>query len=122
MTFVETEHGRLRRRQRGIDKKDLQAAKKYGHRRTGYPRPNGDPTAVYTYKDIVYIVNERTGEEVTCYAIPIKLEYVPVNANLQKAHDAALEQIKTDLNSWKSNTVMVVDTSGSMRTADVWGT
>ena len=33
--FVETEHGRLRRKQRGIDKQDLQAAKKYGQR---YPR------------------------------------------------------------------------------------
>jgi len=32
VSFVETEHGRMGRRQRGISKKDLQRAKKYGGR------------------------------------------------------------------------------------------
>ena len=30
ITFLQSEHGRLRRAQRGIVKRDLQAAKKYG--------------------------------------------------------------------------------------------
>ena len=128
VTFVETEHGRLRRRQRGIDKKDLQAAKKHGQKRGTHPRPNGDPAAIYEYRDLTYIVNERTGEEVTCYAQPLRLEPVPIDAVLQKQHDQAQASIRRSSSSshnlaqWTSNTVLVVDTSGSMKAADVWGT
>jgi len=122
ISFVETEHGRLRRQQRGIDKKDLQAAKKYGSTRSTHPRPNGDPTSIYTYKDIVYITNDITGEEVTSYSVPLELEYVPINDALQREHDQALRTIRSDMNSWLSNTVLVVDRSGSMRCGDVWGT
>ena len=122
VTFVETEHGRLRRRQRGIDKKDLQAAKKYGTKSGTHPRHNGDRTSMYEHKDIVYIVNEVTGEEVTSYAKPLKLDPVPVDATLRKQHETAKSRIRENLDSWTSNTVIVVDTSGSMKTADVWGT
>ena len=122
VTFVETEHGRLRRRQRGIDKKDLQAAKKYGTKRSGRPRPNGDGSAIYEFKDIVYIVNEVTGEEVTSYAKPLKLDPVPVDSVMRKEHERARVGMQKNLDSWTSNTVIVVDTSGSMKKADVWGT
>lgn len=114
VSFVGAEHGRLRRKQRAIDQKDLQQAKKYGDRPGTHPRPNGDPTSIYTYKDIVYITNDVTGEEVTAYPKPIQLEMnayfcsQPVQQQLGREH-------------WTSNTVLVVDTSGSMRTADVWG-
>ncbi|GKZ00218.1 hypothetical protein MPSEU_000974700 [Mayamaea pseudoterrestris] len=37
-------------------------------------------------------------------------------------HIQAREKIQKDLPSWTSNTVMVVDTSGSMRESDLWGT
>jgi hypothetical protein len=121
ITVVETEHGRLRRKQRGIDKKDLQTALKYGERETGHPRPNGDPTAKYTYNDIVYIVNECTKEEVTSYAMPFPLDKVVISPAMEKEHRQAQKRLKHDLDSWKSNTVIVVDTSGSMRAADVWG-
>jgi hypothetical protein len=122
ITFVETEHGRLRRRQRGIDKKDLQAAKKYGARTDTHPRPNGDPTSKYSYRDIVYIVNDATGEEVTSYAVPIELDLVPVSTQVVQDHERARKKIQQDLDSWTSNTVLVVDRSGSMKNADVWGT
>lgn len=122
ITFVETEHGRLRRKQRGIDKKNLQKAKKYGTREGGYPRPNGDPTSKYTYQDIVYIVNDRSGEEITSYAIPIKLDLFPVTEKMVQDHEWAYKRAKSDLDSWTSNTVLVVDRSGSMKKSDVWGT
>jgi hypothetical protein len=83
LTYIETEHGRLRRAQRGIDKKDLQRAKKYGQRKSTHPRPNGDPAAIYTYSDIVYITNEATGEEVTSYAVPLLLRPVPIGPAMQ---------------------------------------
>jgi hypothetical protein len=121
ITFVETEHGRLRRRQRGIDKKDLQSAIKYGTRSGNFPRPNGDKTYKYSYKNIVYIVNDATGEEVTSYSVPVRLDEVPISQVMQRDHDEACVSIQRNLDSWTSNTVLVVDTSGSMKKADVWG-
>jgi hypothetical protein len=122
VTFLETEHGRLRRQQRGIDKKDLQSARKHGTRVAGHPRKvTGDSTGIYTYKDIVYVVNEITGEEVTSYSVPLAYESVPITAAMLRLHNTAQAKIQTDGNSWLSNTVLVIDTSGSMKTGDVWG-
>jgi hypothetical protein len=57
--LLETEHGRLRREQQGIDKRDLQAVRKHGTRVAVCLRPrNGDPTVIDTYNGINYIVNE----------------------------------------------------------------
>jgi hypothetical protein len=53
ISFVETEHGRLRRRQRGIDRKNSNWQKN--------------------------IVNEANSEEVTSYAIPLTLDYVLIS-------------------------------------------
>ena len=120
--FVETEHGRLRRAQRGIDKKDLQRARKYGTWAPTHDRPDGSPTALYTYKDIVYIVNEATDEEVTSYAIPLTLDPVPLAASADDSHLLAKVRIDLKPSRWTSNTVFVVDVSGSMKEGDVWGT
>lgn len=122
ITIVEAEHGRLRRRQRGIDKKDLQSAIKYGEKYSTHPRPNGDETSLYRYKKITYIVNEVTKEEVTAYAEPLRLDPVPITDQMQLLHERAQAKIRQRNVEWNSNTVLVVDTSGSMRTADVWGT
>ena len=113
ITHVETEHARLRRLQRGIDKKDLQAAKKHGKFRVFEHRsPKGNPIHIYHYKDIVYWVDAKTGEELTTYAKPLPLK--PVR-NARTVPCPSPE-------NWTSNTVFVVDTSGSMRESDVWGT
>jgi len=114
ITFVETEHGRLRRRQRCISKKDLQKI----HSLASQWRPISDLRA----PGFVYIVNERTGEEVTSYAVPLQLDPVPETPALRQQHQHAQTQIRRNLACWTSHTVMVVDTSGSMKAADVWGT
>lgn len=122
ITFRETDHGQERRRQRGIDKKDLQRAMKYGAVAPGWPRPRtGNQTSVYTYKDITYIVDDCTGEEVTSYALPIKLDPINIDSPLLLEHDKYLRQVKNDLDCWTSHTVIVVDTSGSMKAGDMWG-
>jgi hypothetical protein len=69
--------------------------------------------------DIVYIVNEGTGEVVTSYATPLKLDPVPINENFQRDANTAATNVKTNLDAWTSNTVIVVDAPGSMRTSDV---
>lgn len=77
---------------------------------------------MYVYNDITYIVNEVTGEEVTCYAKPLELEEVPLSYAMLSEYDVACRNIQENLHCWTSNSVLVVDTSGSMRAADVWGT
>ena len=137
-SFIETEHARLRRKQRCIDQKDLTAAMKYGDCAPHYwgssSSRNGKKTQKsgvlttttdcvrYTYRDIVYIVNETTKAEVTCYARPITLDPIPISPTIQKSFNEARIKVRHDLNSWTSNTVMVIDTSGSMRISDMWGT
>jgi Alpha-kinase family/von Willebrand factor type A domain len=120
VSFIETAHARLRREQRNIDKKDLQAALKYGTRkriRTSRRKFQ------YTYNHIVYIVEEtpQYRREITCYAEPLVLERVPLTKDMEERHHRAVLRRRADMSSWTSNTVMVIDTSGSMRTCDVWG-
>jgi hypothetical protein len=125
VSYIETEHARLRRKQRGIDKKDLKAARKYGKREQqfwGKNRTTAPNVFRYTYKDIVYVVDEASNKEVTCYAHPMKLVPVPLPPGMETFHNVAIKKTRSDLNSWTSNTVMVIDTSGSMRTSDIWGT
>jgi hypothetical protein len=98
--LLETEHDRLRQKQRGIDKNDLQSAIKHGEKIAGKPRPrNGDPPMIYTYKEIVYIVNDVTGEEVTSYTVPLEYEYesVSISAIMLRLHYAARDKIKIDM-------------------------
>ena len=130
VSYKETEHARLRRQQRGIDKKDLQAAIRYGTRHrhvwgkySKHHRPRyGDPNIYrYTYNDIHYIVNEATKEEITCYTAPVTLEPVPITQDMEQLHFDAMRTIQEDMNFWTSHTVMVIDTSGSMKNSDMWG-
>ena len=121
ITVVETEHGRMRRSQRGIHKKDLQSARKHGVRTPYYRQKNGDRAARYTWKNIIYITNEVTKEEITSYTIPLKLDRVPITSEMRRQHNEAVATIRKDKTKWTSNTVIVIDTSGSMKEADVWG-
>jgi len=121
VTFVETEHGRERRRQRGIDKKNLKEAVKHGERQEGKWKHKGHKTAVYRYKGITYIRDKTTGEEVTSWAEPLKLDRVPISDVMQKEYQQAVSKIQSNKDAWLSNTVIVIDISGSMREADIWG-
>ena len=118
VTYVETEHARERRKQRGIEWKDPQAAKTYGK-----PQVSKWPGVIkYEYKEIYYFFKQRGGELVTCYAKPLPLKKVEVTQPMLDDHGKACAAIQADLPSWTSNTVMVVDASGSMRESDMWGT
>ena len=96
ITVVATEHGRMRRSQRGIHKKDLQNARKYGVRETSRFLPNGHRIAKYTWKNIVYITNEATNEEITSYAVPIKLDKVQITPEIQNEHNKAMNTTLKD--------------------------
>ena len=116
-----TSHLKLRQAQRSIDPDDLLLARSQGEITHKARRPNGDLVVRYFYDGIIYIVNETKDEGITCYTMPPELLPVHISENEQKRHDEALSRIQNDTKSWSSNSVIVVDTSGSMRRCDVSG-
>jgi hypothetical protein len=52
-SIPQTDCARLRRGQRGIDKKNLRAAKKFGARTRMECMPNGDPVSKYKHRGII---------------------------------------------------------------------
>jgi hypothetical protein len=125
ISFVETQHGRERLKQRGIDKKDLQAALKYGlytEAKWGFELIVNPNQTRILHRGIVYIVDNEMKTKVTCWANSTPLKPIPITPQLQIEyhHTNALMSAYPMDTSWrKSNTVLVVDTSGSMREADV---
>ena len=111
----ETEHARQRREERGIDKKDLKAALKYGEE---LPCLYGRR---FKYNGLIYIVDRRKKREITCYAEKLNLKKVKSSDDMKCRIAVAKKNLTKNLACWKSNTVIVVDTSGSMREADIWG-
>lgn len=65
-TFLSSTHGCLRRAQRFIDKRDLQAAVKYGTCEESYNQ-NGIRRLKYTFADTVYITDETGTKEITIW-------------------------------------------------------
>ena len=120
--FYESQHGRLRREQRGIDKKDLLDAMRYGKRVKAHPdRRSGNPRSKYTYNGIVYVVDDITGQEITSWASRLILKQQPLSEEDYEKHLEAVRIIQRTPAHWESNTVIVVDTSASMKASDVWG-
>ena len=67
--IVSSIHGRERREQRDITKRDLQAAIKYGTKEAQFRL--GKIRWKYTFADVVYITDETSTVEVTSYAVEL---------------------------------------------------
>ena len=122
VTVLSSDHGRMRRAQRLIDKRDLQAAVKYGTKEISIS-DRGHTRNKYRFADIVYITDETSRIEITSWAAPgagLDVEKVIISAAMQSSHDAACVKISRQ-SEWTSHTVIVVDQSGSMRKTDVAG-
>ncbi len=63
-TILSSEHGRMRRAQRMIDKRDLQAAIRYGNRVQSI-NARGTVCWKYTFADIIYITDITSTKEIT---------------------------------------------------------
>lgn len=114
--FQESDHGRERREQRETAIVDLELAKRKGKKRRGL-----HGRIIYEYQDISFVVDARTGEEVTSWSRSEKIRRVQITPAVQESHDKALQLIKKSPANWRSTTVVVVDTSGSMRRGDISG-
>jgi hypothetical protein len=137
ITHRSTNHGALRRLQRNIGVRDLQAAIKYGTRTpagrgggggkgrgSGWGRrKNNNPRSKYEYNGITYIVDDVTKEEITTYSNLIDLRYKCVTVDQKHRHEKVRKRLQTPegKQQWKSHTVLLVDKSGSMRSSDVNG-
>lgn len=121
--MLSSEHGRMRRAQRLLEKRDLQAARKYG---TCVESLNqrGELNLKYTFAGVVYITDPTGTREITSWAEPgagLDVELVEISNDMQQEHARACAALEADMRTWTSHTVIVVDQSGSMRNTDVAG-
>ena len=113
ITLLSSAHGRMRREQRDIDKRDLQKALKYGSREFLHDNNRWK----ITYDGIIFIVDNNLRREVTCFPAP--LATAPVTLEQRERHVKAKDVMKRKPGLCNSHTVLVMDISGSMRERDI---
>ena len=110
-------HGRLRRGQRAISKYQLQRALKYGVR-----VPIRQGVSKYQHSNIIFIYDERRRQEITSYSKALDLPLRPVSMSEREQHEQAKQSFHDHSSTYcTSHSVLLVDTSGSMRASDVQG-
>ena len=118
--FFSSLHGKRRRAERGIDRRDLQAAVKHGKKQLAKRDPQtGARRWKYTYADIIYITDATSTQEITSWVVPIGIPMAKLTLKQIGEHEAAKERLKNDPTLCTSHTVIIVDQSGSMRETDV---
>lgn len=122
VTILSSAHGRQRRAEREIHKRDLQAAVKYGVKEpNGVCRIFGTPRWKYTFAGVVFITDASSRQEITSWPLPgcgFDAPLVEISAAAAAEHACAHAAVRARSGSWTSHTVFVVDQSGSMRTID----
>eukprot|EP00798_Chlamydomonas_sp_ICE-L_P022991 gene22991-30179_t len=108
ISLVSHTHGRERRAERGIEKRELQEAVKYGRMERANPGRDGSIRWRYTHKGVVYITDESSRHEVTSWRMD----------GAEDMHDPGLAFAGPNASS---HVVVVIDCSGSMRTDDIPG-
>lgn len=115
-------HGRERRAQRLITKRNLQAAVLHGKKSKASHCPKtGRPRWMYTFADIVYITDETSTVEVTSWALEQPLLKVAIPASYLAKCEEAERRIARLPSIITSHTVLVVDMSRSMSKSDMNG-
>lgn len=121
--LISSTHGRQRRLERDISKKDLQLAIKYGVIERQYgSRVSEKNRYKITYNNIVYITDETMTREVTSYSeLQLPLEKYPIDVFLSRQIIEQRRRIKAGIAKITSHTVIIVDQSTSMNNGDVMG-
>lgn len=112
ISILSTEHGRLRREQRDIRKRDLYKALVHGRRERCW----GSRWKI-EYDGIIFIVNNSLTQEVTAYPSPLGL--APVESKELNLNFKTRDFLIKNPDRCTSHTVLVVDNSGSMSTHDI---
>jgi hypothetical protein len=111
ITILSCEHGRMRREQRDIDKRDLQKALEHGSRQISFMQH-----WKIEHDGIIFIADKNLRREITAYPSP--LSFAQIDCNALESHTKAKELIAIKPELCVSHTVLVVDNSGSMATRD----
>ncbi|PNW84737.1 hypothetical protein CHLRE_03g156650v5 [Chlamydomonas reinhardtii] len=107
VTLISHTHGRDRREQRGIERRELQEAVKYGRKERANPGRDGQARWRYTHKGVVYITDDSSRHEITSWRLDDALDAPPAAVGPAGGGTA--------------HVIVVVDHSGSMRKDDVPG-
>ena len=119
VTILSSVHGRQRRQERDISKKDLQAAIRYGKKEATLSQ-RGEHCWKYTFADIVYLTDYTSTKEITSWPLQccgIDLKKKDITPQMLEAHEKSIQTLQ-DTSLWTSHTVAMVDQSGSMRKND----
>ncbi|PNW88703.1 hypothetical protein CHLRE_01g040950v5 [Chlamydomonas reinhardtii] len=108
VTLISHTHGRERREQRGIERRELQEAVKHGRRERANPGRDGSVRWRYTHKGVVYITDQHSRHEITSWRLNDAPDVPPAVGGGGGACGTA-------------HVIVVVDHSGSMRKDDVPG-
>jgi Alpha-kinase family/von Willebrand factor type A domain len=112
ISILSTEHARIRRQERDIDKRDLKRALKHGTRQRCWRN-----RWKIEYDGVIFIVDQAVHREITAYPSPQR--EIPIDETTKKEHELAKFLILQKSELCKSHTVLVVDNSGSMQTRDI---
>jgi Mg-chelatase subunit ChlD len=112
ISILSTDHGRLRREQRDISKRDVQTAILYGTAERSW----GNRWKI-EYDGIIFIVNNAKTHEVTAFPAPLAL--APLDTNDRIKHTQTRDFLIENPDRCTSHTILVVDNSGSMSTHDI---
>jgi len=107
ITILSSTHGRLRREQRDISKRDLQRALRYGT----FERAWGYRWRV-EYDGITFITDQSMRREVT--AFPSPLPTMELDSDMKSTHSKTMQLLQAKPELATSHTVIVIDDSGSM--------
>ena len=108
VSLISHAHGRYRRAERNILRRELQAAIKYGNKESANPGRDGALRWRYTYDGVVYITDSTSRHEITSWRI-------------DGDDEDAIAPAEIELAGKGCHAVLIVDNSGSMRAGDVQG-
>lgn len=107
ISFISHTHGRKRRAERSIKKRELQQVLKYGRPVPSTPGRRGDMRWKFIHKNIAYITDYTMKHEITSF----RLDDGIIDHNL----------VQNSGNNVTSHTILIVDASASMTRSDVSG-
>ena len=117
-------HGRERRIQRDITKRDFKSAIKYGQKEKVFRRSEGDIQVIrwrIRYLHVIYITDESMTIEVTSYAEELPLLKALVPLYYDTKYNEAKRRITSNKSMITSHLVFIVDMSASMDKSDMNG-
>jgi hypothetical protein len=126
ITLFDSNHGRQRRQERVISKREIQCAIKYGKE---FPHPWDPNLCIYEHNGKRHILTRKDRVLVTTMALTINLRPKFISEPERKKHYKFLNAIhgneeklcSDNKNDWSSHSILIVDKSGSMRNSDVAG-